>query len=258
MSHESLNKGFPLSFAQQRLWLMDQLEPGNPSYNISGGLLFSGELKIEALEQAFTEIARRHASLRTTFATIDNQPAQFIAAIAPVSLRVTDLSELPIAERELQLKDLALTDARRPFDLAHGPLWRVQLVRSGATEHVLLLSLHHIIGDGWSLRLLVNEISALYQAFSSGKPSPLPELKIQYVDYAAWQRQWQEKIVAGHLDYWKAQLGGPLPALELPADKARPPVRTYRGAHLPISFSIADTGALRQLSRRHGMTLFMN
>src|SRR5689334_4843815 len=259
MSYESLNKpkGFPLSFAQQRLWLMDQLEPGNPSYNISGGLLFSGELKLEALEQTFTEIARRHASLRTTFAIVDNQPAQFISPVEPVNLPVTDLSELPIAERESKLKHLARTEARCPFDLAHGPLWRVQLVRLGATEQVLLLSLHHIIGDGWSLRLLVNEISTLYQAFSSGHRSPLPELKIQYVDYAAWQREWQEKIVAGHLDYWKAQLGGPLSALELPADKARPPVRTHRGTRLPVSFSIEDTDALRQLSRRQGMTLFM-
>ena len=259
MSYESLkkSKGFPLSFAQQRLWLMDQLEPGNPSYNISGGLLFSGELKIEALEQTLTEIARRHTSLRTTFATIDNQPAQFISAVAPVGLLVTDLSELPIAEREAGMKDLAHTEARRSFDLAHGPVWRVQLVRLGAAEHVLLLSLHHIVGDGWSLRILVNEISTLYQAFSSGRPSRLPELKIQYVDYASWQREWQEKIVEGHLDYWKAQLGGPLPALELPADKARPPIRSYRGAHLPISFSAGETDSLRQLSRRHGMTLFM-
>lgn len=259
MSYESLKKvkAFPLSFAQQRLWLMDQLEPGNPSYNISGGLLFSGELKIEALERAFTEIARRHASLRTVFAKVDNQPAQFIAPPQPVSLSITDLSELPIAEREAELKDLAHTEARRPFDLAHGPVWRVQLVRLGAAEHVLLLSLHHIIGDGWSLRILVNEISSLYQAFSSGRPSPLPELKIQYVDYAAWQREWQEKIVEGHIDYWKAQLGGPLPALELPADSARPAIRSYRGAHLPLSFSLEETDALRQLSRRHGMTLFM-
>ena len=259
MSNESLNKlkGFPLSFAQQRLWLMDQLEPGNPSYNISGGLLFSGELKVEALEQTLTEIARRHTSLRTTFATIDNQPAQFISALVPVGLQVTDLSELPIAEREAGMKALAHSEARRPFDLAHGPVWRVQLVRLGATEHVLLLSLHHIVGDGWSLRLLVNEISTLYQAFSSGRPSPLPELKIQYVDYAAWQREWQKKIVAGHLDYWKAQLAGPLPALELPADRARPPIRSYRGAHLPLTFSAEETDALRQLSRRHGMTLFM-
>jgi amino acid adenylation domain-containing protein len=259
MSYESLKKAkaFPLSFAQQRLWLMDQLEPGNPSYNISGGLLFSGELKIEALERAFTEIARRHASLRTTFAKVDTQPAQFISAVEPVNLPITDLSELPIAEREAGMKELAHIEARRPFDLAHGPVWRVQLVRLSSAEHVLLLSLHHIIGDGWSLHLLVNEISTLYQAFSSGRPSPLPELKIQYVDYAAWQREWQEKIVEGHLDYWKAQLAGPLPALELPADRARPPIRSYRGAHLPLSFSVEETDALRQLSRRHGMTLFM-
>src|SRR5262249_39021698 len=179
MSYESLKKAkaFPLSFAQQRLWLMDQLEPDNPSYNISGGLLFSGELKIEALEQAFTEIARRHASLRTTFAIVNNQPAQFISPIEPVSLPVTDLSELTITEREAELKELAQAEARRPFDLAHGPLWRAQLVRLSATEHVLLLSLHHIIGDGWSLRVLVNELSTLYQAFSSRRPSPLPELK---------------------------------------------------------------------------------
>jgi amino acid adenylation domain-containing protein len=259
MSYESLKKAkaFPLSFAQQRLWLMDQLEPGNPSYNISGGLLLSGELKIEALEQAFTEIARRHTSLRTTFARVDNQPTQFISPVEPVRLAVTDLSELPIAEREAGMKDLAHTEARRPFDLAYGPVWRVQLVRLGAAAHVLLLSLHHIIGDGWSLRLLVNEISALYQAFSSGRPSPLSELQIQYVDYAAWQREWQEKIVEGHLNYWKAQFGGPLPALELPTDKTRPPIRSYRGAHLPLSFSMEETDALRQLSRRHGMTLFM-
>jgi hypothetical protein len=235
MFDQSLNKpkAFPLSFAQQRLWLLDQLEPGNASYNISGGLLFSGELKIEAVEQAFTEIARRHASLRTTFGIADNQPAQFISPIEPVRFPVTDLSDLAIAERESRMKDFALTEAQRPFDLAHGPLWRVQLVRLGATEHVLLLSLHHIIGDGWSLGLLVNELCTLYQAFSSGRPSPLPDLQIQYVDYAAWQRDWPENALEPHLDYWKTHLGGSLPTLELPADKARPPIRSYRGAHFP-------------------------
>ena len=259
MFDQSLNKpkAFPLSFAQQRLWLLDQLEPGNVAYNISGGLLFSGELKIDAVEQAFTEIARRHASLRTTFGIVDNQPAQFISSIEPVRFPVTDLSDLPIAERESRMKDLALTEAQRPFDLAHGPLWRVQLARLGATEHVLLLSLHHIIGDGWSLGLIVNELRTLYQAFSSGRPSPLPELQIQYVDYAAWQRDWPENALARHLEYWKTHLGGSLPTLELPADKARPPIRSYRGAHFPLTFSAEETDALRQLSRRHGLTLFM-
>jgi amino acid adenylation domain-containing protein len=260
MLEEGRNKrrSFPLSFAQQRLWLVDQLAPGSASYNVSGALSLLGQLKIDALERSFTEIARRHASLRTTFAVIDDQPRQLISPLESVHLPLTDLSELSTFGRVAEIEELAQAEARRPFDLRQGPLWRGQLLRLTADEHVLLFTLHHIIGDGWSIGVLIHELSTLYEAFASNLPSPLPELKIHYVDYALWQREWlQGEVLRDHLDYWQAMLKGAPPVLDLPTDWARPAIQKHRGAHLPLHFPKDLTRALKALRQREGITLFM-
>src|SRR5215211_1573157 len=180
----------PLSFSQQRMWLLDQLEPGSPTYHISHALRLSGTLEVEALKRSLREIVTRHEALRTIFAAVDGEPVQVISATMDTTLPVEDLSGVPQAEREAEAKRLALEEKRRPFDLEQGPLFRARLLRLGEEEHVLLISMHHIVSDGWSMGVFWRELGALYVAFSRDEPSPLPELPIQYADYALWQRQW--------------------------------------------------------------------
>lgn len=251
----------PLSFAQQRLWFMDQLEPGNPAYNMPGAIRLSGELNIAALERSLNEIVRRHESLRTTFATVDGQPEQIIAPFAPLALPALDLSELSEAEREAQAGKLFAEESLRPFDLARGPLFRILLLRLGATEHVAIFSMHHIISDEWSLGVLARELAALYAAFSQDRPSPLEELPIQYADFAHWQRQWlQGEALEAQLGYWRERLGGKLPSLQLPFDHPRPAAPTYpkyRGATHSFALSTEISAALKALSREEGATMFM-
>src|SRR5678815_1916626 len=183
------NGDLPLSFAQQRLWFLDQLEPGNPVYNIPTGVRIKGDLNVSALSRSIDEIVARHESLRTSFpVTNDGEPLQVIAANLSGILRVVDLSEIATAEAVAQ--QLAKTDASRPFDLAQGRILRTTLIRLSEQEHVVLLTLHHIVSDGWSTAVLIGELSALYEAFSNGRPSPLPPLAMQYADYAHWQREW--------------------------------------------------------------------
>ncbi|MEG4324691.1 condensation domain-containing protein, partial [Microcoleus sp. herbarium5] len=249
---------FPTSFAQQRLWFIDQFEPGNPFYNLPAAVLLKGRLNVVVLELCFKEIVRRHEALRTTFATVDGQPVQVVGENFNFGLQVLDLQQLAETQREEKVKQLAAEEARKPFDLTKGPLLRASLLQLDAEEYVLLLTLHHIIFDGWSIGVFLQELAALYEAFSIGKPSPLPELSIQYADFAIWQREW----LAGdrlqtQLNYWKKQLNGVPPLLELPADRPRPPVQTYRGAK--ESFLIPKTlrSALKKLSRQENATLFM-
>jgi amino acid adenylation domain-containing protein len=249
---------FPLSFAQQRLWLVDQLAPESASYNIPGVLRLLGQLNIDVLDRTFTEIARRHASLRTIFTVVDDQPMQLISPLELVHLPLADLSELSILDRETEIEERAHAEARRPFDLRQGPLWRGQLLRVSSDEHVLLFTLHHIIGDGWSLGVLFKELCAIYEAFSLGLPSPLAELTIQYVDYALWQREWlQGEVLRDHLNYWREALKGAPPVIELPTDRARPAIQQYVGARLPLSFPKNLTMGLKALHRQDGITLFM-
>ncbi|MEG5016670.1 MULTISPECIES: amino acid adenylation domain-containing protein [unclassified Microcoleus] len=249
---------FPTSFAQQRLWFIDQFEPGNPFYNLPAAVLLKGRLNVVVLELSFKEIVRRHEALRTTFATVDGQPVQVVGQKFNFGLQVLDLQQLAETEREEKVKQLAAEEASKPFDLTKGPLLRASLLQLDAEEYVLLLTLHHIIFDGWSIGVFLQELAALYEAFLIGKPSPLPELSIQYADFAIWQREW----LAGdrlqtQLNYWKKQLSGLPPLLELPADRPRPPVQTYRGAK--ESFLIPKTlrSALKKLSRQENATLFM-
>lgn len=248
----------PLSFAQQRLWFIDQMEPGNPAYNMPGAVRLTGALNVAALEASINEIIRRHESLRTTFTAVDGKPVQVIAPALSLSAPVVELSGDSEAEREEQVRKMAAEDALRPFDLAQGPLFRVRLLRLAAEEHVALFSMHHIISDEWSLGVLAHELAALYEAFSQGQPSPLADLPIQYADFAHWQRHWlQGEALETQLGYWRERLGGELPALRLPFDHPRPASPAYRGAVHSFVLSPEVSAALKTLARREGSTLFM-
>ncbi|MFP5288489.1 MAG: condensation domain-containing protein, partial [Thermoanaerobaculia bacterium] len=247
-----------LSFAQQRIWFIDQLEPGSPAYNIAAALLLSGPLDREALQRSFGEIVRRHEVLRTTFAMAGGEPVQVIHPRMRMGLSITDLSGLPAAEREAALREIALDEARRPFDLGRGPVLRVALVRLAREEHVLLLTVSHVAADGWSMGLLIRELAALYEAYCAGRPSPLPELPIQYADFALWQRRHLAgKALEAQLDYWRNQLAGAPPLLELPTDRPRPAVQSFRGGSLPLEIPPAALDALKAVAQKEGATLFM-
>jgi hypothetical protein len=245
------------SFSQQRLWLLQQLEPGDTSYNMGQAIRMKGALDVGVLRKALGAIAARQEALRTTFAVVDGSPVQVIAPAFDVPLPVEDLSSLPGAEREEAMQRRDREEKRRPFDLERGPLFRARLLRLGEEEHVLLSSIHHIVCDGWSKGVFQRELGALYEAFTGGEPSPLPELPIQYADYALWQRQWLTgEVLEEQLGYWRRRLAE-LPALELPTDHPRPAVQTHRGARQELVLPESLTEALNQLGRREGATLFM-
>ncbi|HWS55882.1 MAG TPA: condensation domain-containing protein, partial [Pyrinomonadaceae bacterium] len=248
----------PLSFAQQRLWFIDQLEGGSAFYNSPAAVRLRGPLDAAALARALSEVARRHGVLRTRFGSEGGEPYQLIEAAAPVELGVTDLSGMEEAAREAEAARLAAEEARRPFDLSRGPLLRASLLRLSEGEHVLLLTMHHIASDAWSLGVLVREAGALYEAFSSGKPSPLAELPVQYADYAVWQRRHLsgERLEA-QLAYWRRQLAGLPPTLELPGARVRPAAQAYRGQRVTFRLDAEVAGGLRRVAREQGATLFM-
>ncbi len=248
----------PLSFAQQRLWFMDQLGPGNPAYNIPGAIRLSGKLDVAALERSLNEIVRRHESLRTTFATIDGQPAQIIGPYSPLTLPTIDLGDLSETEKEAQVSGLVAENALRSFDLSQGPLFCLCLLRLDETEHIVIFSMSHIISDEWSLGVLAHELAALYAAFCQDQPSPLAELPIQYADFAHWQREWlRGEALEAQLAYWRGRLGGKLPELRLPFAHPRPAAPTYRGATRSFALSPEVSASLRALSREEGATMFM-
>ena len=249
----------PLSFAQQRLWFLDQLEPGMTAYNMPLAIKLRGTLEVTALEQTLNEIVRRHEVLRTTFVVGEGEPQQLIHPPQSLTLTPIDLSTLPAAERESKLVQLVRDEAVRPFDLSRGPLLRVRLLRLSADEHVLSVTMHHIISDGWSMGVLVREVAALYEAYLKGEESPLTELPIQYADYSVWQRKWLTgAVLDAQLSYWREQLAGAPPVLELPTDRPRPPVQTYAGAHHLFTLNSELTFSLKELSRRESVTLFMS
>ncbi len=247
----------PLSYAQQRLWILDRIEPGSAAYNLSVAVRLQGELDPEALAASLGEIARRHETLRTTFALAGDEPVQRIAPFAGFVLPRVDLAALGQgAGRES--RRLAAENAARPFDLAAGPLFRPLLLRLGAEDHVVLTALHHIVSDGWSTGVLVRELSLLYRAARERRPSPLPEPRVQYADFARWQRQWLAgATLAAEVEHWRRRLLD-LPArLELPADRPRPAVRTLAGAWCPLTVEESLAEALRGIARGEGATLFM-
>jgi amino acid adenylation domain-containing protein len=249
---------FPLSFGQQRLWFLDQLEPGNPAYNIPAAIRLNGQLNVNALLRSLNELIRRHETLRTTFAVLDEQPAQIIHEAGPLSLPEIDLQQLSADGREATVLQLAADEARRPFNISSEPPFRAQLLRLSRNDHVILVSMHHIASDLFSRMILVREIATLYQAYDQDGRSPFVELPIQYADYALWQRQWlQGEVLERQLGYWKTQLNDAAAVLELPLDRPRAPVQSYRGASVPFTPPIELVRALRDMARAEGVTLFM-
>ena len=262
----------PLSFAQQRLWFLTQLEPNNPFYNISAAVRLEGQLNLAALENSFNEILHRHEALRTNFKAVEGRPVAVISSETPLFLPVLDLKELPFAEKEAEVRQQALVEAQQPFDLECDPLLRVKLLCLEEQKHVVLLTMHHIAADGWSINVLVREVAAFYQAFSSGQASlrsrsvsqtdatrtPFLELPIQYADFAAWQRNsLQKEVLKSQLSFWQQQLDGAPAILELPTDHPRPAIQTFSGATYSFNLSQELSFALKSLSQKEGSTLFM-
>lgn len=247
---------FPLSFTQQRLWFLEQLVPGLPMYNMAGFVRFTGPLDRQAVRQCLAAVVERHAALRTTFGTVDDQPVQFISATLTVPIEEIDMQHTPHTLEDIT--NLAVAAARQPFDLARGPLCRIKLLCLAEEEHVVVLTMHHIIGDGASIRVLFQDAIRVYAALVSGQKPQFPELSIQYVDFAAWQRQWlQGEQLERLLGYWQSQLQGQLPVLQLPTDRPRPAVQTFVGARQNFRLFATLTSALHALSQREGVTLFM-
>jgi aspartate racemase len=248
----------PLSFAQERLWFFDQLEPGIPAYHIPMALRLTGALDVSALERSLSEIVRRHEPLRTAFPVLKGKPVQDIAPAVEARLPVVDLGSVPLDDREAHARRLTSEEARRPFDLARGPLVRATLFLLEEEVHILLLTMHHIVSDAWSMGIFFRELVALYGAYSAGKPSPLRDLPIQYADFAVWQREWlQGEVLDAHLSYWKEQLAGAPALLELPTDRPRPPEQGFGGAWESAQLPEWLSESLRALSRQEGATLFM-
>jgi amino acid adenylation domain-containing protein/non-ribosomal peptide synthase protein (TIGR01720 family) len=248
----------PLSFAEQRLWFLYQLEGENSTYNLPFALLLNGNLNKAALEGAIAEILRRHEVLRTRFQVVSDTPVRVIDPEITVTLKVVDLQDLPEAEQLTTVNGLVTIEAEKPFDLANELLVRVHLWRVSSQFHVLLINMHHIVSDGWSMGIFTQELSALYKAFLSSEPSPLPELPIQYTDFAVWQRQWLTgEVLEKQIDYWKQQLAGAPEVLALPIDRPRQAVQAFRGATVSFLLPNSHEEALKALSKRTGVTLFM-
>ena len=249
---------FPLSFAQQRMWFLHQLTPNDPFYNMTAAFRVRGDVNHAALTAAFNQVFERHEVLRTTFHRIQGQPMQTVRAHRPFSLPVEDLSELPATQREARVRQLAIDEGQRVFDLTHGGFLAVRLLRLERAYHVLLLTLHHIVADGWSLGVLQRELASLYASYCGQPSPPLPELPIQYADFAQWERDaLRGAALESQLGYWRRQLT-PLPQpLQLPTDRPRPAEQTFRGRRLEIELPGPLRDALKQSGQRHGATLFM-
>jgi amino acid adenylation domain-containing protein len=249
----------PLSFAQERLWFLDRLEPGTSTYNLVNALRLTGRLDTAALERALAEVVRRHAVLRTTFtetAETAGGPVQVVAPEWTPPLPLTDLAAVPADRREAEARQRIEAEADRPFDLERGPLVRALLLRLAPEDHAVALSLHHIVSDGWSMGVLVAEVAALYAAFAQGRPSPMPELPIQYGDFAVWQRRRLDGALAAQLAWWRERLHG-VPPLDLPLDHLRPPAQTFRGAHVPVALPADLSAAVAALGAGERATVFM-
>ncbi|MEH1813038.1 MAG: amino acid adenylation domain-containing protein [Nostoc sp.] len=251
-------QNLPLSFAQERLWLLNQLEPDSPFYNEQTALKLHGQLNVVALEQSLNKIISRHEALRTNFHTINEQPVQVIADRLTLNVPVVDLTELPESEREIACQQLATTEAAQPFNLASSPLIRACVVKLKELEYAFVLTVHHILVDGWSTGILMRELATIYSALCNNLSPELPELPIQYADFAIWQRQWlQKEVLQTQLDYWKQLLKNAPTLLELPTDRPRPAIQNYRGAVQYIELSNELSQAIANFSRQEGATLFM-
>ena len=253
------DEALPLSFSQQRLWFLDQLEPMSNAYNIPSVVRLRGPFVPELFKQAVTEVIRRHESLRTRFVTDEGRARQEIDDNVALDVPIFDLRQLTADEQKSEVRRLATLDTQQPFDLASGPLVRLTVLELAESDHVLMLTMHHIVSDGWSMTVLMRELIVLYDAFSRGESSPLPELPIQYADYAVWQREWlQGEVLAQQLKYWRERLQGAPPVLELPTDHPRPAVQTLRGRMLKRRLSGELLQQIEALSRREGLTMYMS
>ncbi|HEY4589458.1 MAG TPA: condensation domain-containing protein, partial [Thermoanaerobaculia bacterium] len=254
---------FPLSFSQERMWFLNQLDPGTSAYNLSRALRLRGRLDLSVLGRVFSELVRRHETLRTSFALADGRPVQVVNPPLPVAPAIVDLRHLPPAAREGEARRRATAETVRPFDLSRDPLIRATLLRladgeEGETENVLLLTVHHICTDGWSMGILIRELAALYRAYAAGERSPLPELPIQYVDFSTWQRTvLSGEVLEAEKAWWSARLAGTPPPLLLPADRRRSAVQGFQPAvgSLVLPADLAE--GLRKLSRRQSASLYM-
>lgn len=248
---------FPASFAQQRLWFLDQLIPGNPFYNVATALRLTGSLNLTALEETFNEIVRRHEALRTTFVVVEGQPVQAIVSNLNIPLQILDLRQMLADEREVEARKLAASEAARPFNLSTAPLLRTTLLRLAETENILLINMHHIVSDDWSMGVFIRELGTIYTALLKNLPSPLPELPLQYADFAEWQRQWLEgEILETQLAYWRQQLSN-IKALKLPREGLKPSMQSYRGETQFIELPLHLSNGIKALSQREGVTFFM-
>ncbi|HEY1270473.1 MAG TPA: HAD-IIIC family phosphatase [Terriglobales bacterium] len=253
----SRDRKLPLSFAQRRLWLLDQMVSGSAIYNTPMALRLEGPLKVEVLHKALNELVRRHEVLRTTFIMVEDEPVQIIAPSQAIPLPITDLSSLADGARQAEITRISLEEAQRPFDLSQGPVVRACVLRLASSDHVLLFNAHHIVTDGWSLGLINKEIAALYDAFAESRLPSLPEPSIQYADYAAWQRDWmQGEVLEKELAFWKASLTGVPPMLDVPTDFKRPEKPTFRGGRHSAQIPSSVVTGLKIVSRREGTTLF--
>ena len=253
----SREQTLPLSFAQQRLWFMDQLRPGTGLYNMAVALRLSGRLDISALRATLCEVVARHEALRTTFVLEGDEPRQRIAETVAVALPIVDLSG-PKPQAQTEARRLTEAEAVRGFDLTAGPLLRTSLLRLSSDEHILLFTLHHIVSDGWSMGVLLEEVRTLYGAYVQGEESPLKKLGVQYADFVLWQRErLHGEELERQMEYWRNRLAGAPPVLELPIDRARPSLQSFQGAVVPVDLSPRLTDALKALSRQQGATLFM-
>ncbi len=252
------DQAIPLSFAQERLWFIEQLEPEQSMYNLPMAIKLYGQLDVDAMQQSFDLLVERHEVLRTLFVVNNGQPQQQILPHLSIKIDWIDLSQVPQGRQQPQAEQLALNEFQQAFDLSKGPLLRCRLLHLHQGEHILLLTMHHIISDGWSIGLLVQELAMIYQAYRQGQESQLKPLAIQYADFAIWQRQWlQGAVLQEQLDYWKQQLAGAPPYLSLPTDRPRPEVQTYTGQHYRFRISKALSQQLKDFARHQGCTLFM-
>lgn len=248
----------PLSFAQQRLWFLEQMNPGSPAYNIPSAVIMNGRLDINALNDSFNLVIKRHEALRTVFKMADGQPVQVILPELKIDLPIKELTGFKRAEQMDMVRQIITEDNLKPYDLSNGPLLRVMLIRLKDDENVLCLNMHHIVSDGWTLQVLMKEVSAIYTSLASGRAVAMPEPTIQYGDYTIWQREWVKgETLNRQLDYWVEKLRGCQSVLELPADHQRPPVQGYRGARKYFEISSGLSRELHELAQKKGATIFM-
>jgi natural product biosynthesis luciferase-like monooxygenase protein/amino acid adenylation domain-containing protein len=249
---------FPLSFSQERLWFLNQLEGANATYNMSAAIRLSGKINIQVLEKAINEILQRHEVLRTSFQILDSQTVQVISTDVDFTLHCINLEDLPATEREINVQKWMKKEAITPFDLSQSPLIRATLLQTDIQEYVLLVTMHHIISDAWSVGIVIRELSIIYRAFIESQPHALPELDIQYADFSQWQREWlQGDRLDKQLTYWKNYLAGVSPFLKLPTDHPRPPIQTFSGQNQRFAIGADLSIALKQLAQENGCTLFM-